>query len=83
MATKSKTTNEVKIGNKAPHYWPREEKDAEGNVVQPAVYAGLMVHADVRIGDTNRSGPHCVDVAEDATDEQIRAAILAQYGVQP
>jgi hypothetical protein len=83
MATKPKLANEVKISNKAPHHWPREEKDAEGNVVQPAVYAGLMVQADARIGDTHRSGPHCVDVPEDATDAQIHAAILAQYGVQP
>lgn len=79
MATKPITS--VTIGSKAAHYWPREERDADGNITQPAVYAGLMVHADIRIGSDSRVGPHCVDLPEDATDAQITAALLQQYGV--
>jgi hypothetical protein len=79
MATKPATS--VTIGSKAAHYWPREEVDADGNIITPGVYAGLMVHADIRIGGDSRSGPHCVDLPEDATDAQIRVALLAQYGV--
>lgn len=78
MATK--LTTQVTVGSKAPHYWPQEQCDEAGNVIQPAVYAGLMVHADIRIGGDNRSGQHCVDLPEDATDEQIKVALLAQYG---
>jgi hypothetical protein len=73
-------TTEVNIVSKLAHYWPREERNEEGEVVTPGVYAGLMVQADIRIGADNRSGPHCVDLPEDASYEQIKAALLAQYG---
>jgi hypothetical protein len=83
MATKQEPapTTEVNIVSKLAHYWPREERNEEGEIVTPGVYAGLMVQADIRIGGDNRSGQHCVDVPEDASDEQIKAALLAQYGV--
>ena len=79
MATKPATS--VTLGSKAPHFWPQEQRDEEGNITEPAVYAGLMVHAEIHIGSDSRSGPHCVDLPEDASDDQIKTALLSQYGV--
>lgn len=79
MATKP--TNIVTLGARAPHFYPPEERDADGNVVSEATYAGLMVAATIQIGTSTHSGPHCVDLPFDATDDQITAALLAQYGV--
>ena len=76
-------TPSVAVKSRAPYYYPAAVHDAEGNEISPAVYAGLMVGVDVVLADGIRSGTQVVDVAEDATDEQIAAAVLALYGVTP
>lgn len=74
-------TNTVTLGARAPHFYPPEERDAQGNITREATYAGLMVTANIQIGTSTHTGPHCVDLPFDATDDQIKAALLTQYGV--
>lgn len=77
----SQFTPVVSINSRAPYFYPPAQHDAEGNEVSPAVYAGLMVSVDIVLEDGSRSGSQVVEVAEDATDEQIKTAVLALYGV--
>lgn len=69
----------IVTGCKAPHYYPAEQIDDDGNVTEHGVYAGMIVSASVQIGGDVRTGAHCIDVPEDATDEQVKSAIVAQY----
>jgi hypothetical protein len=71
----------VTINSKSPHYSADAVLDEEGNVITPAVYAGLMVSASIEIGDTSRSGPHFVNLPATASDSEIEGDLLAQYGV--
>jgi len=75
----------ITIHSREPYYWPREvtETDADGNVfiVEPAVYAGLMLNVDIQADGSSRSGQQVVELAEDATDEQCQAAVAAMYGI--
>jgi short subunit fatty acids transporter len=75
----------ITIHSREPYYYPREvtEIDADGNVVivQPAVYAGLMVSIDMQSESSSRSGTQVVEVAPDASDDDIKAAVLALYGL--
>jgi inosine-uridine nucleoside N-ribohydrolase len=78
-------TTTITIHSREPYYWPREvtETDAEGNVVvvEPAVYAGQMLSVDIQSDGSSRSGQQVVEVAEDATDDECRAAVAALYGI--
>lgn len=65
---------------RAPHFYPPEERDEKGNVTKEATYAGLMVTAVIQIGTSTHSGPHCVELPIDASDDQIKTALLTQYG---
>ena len=75
----------ITIHSREPYYWPREVTgtDADGNVVviEPAVYAGLMVSLDMQADGTSRSGTQVVEVAEDASDDEIKAAVRKLYGL--
>lgn len=44
--------------------------------------SGLYVYADVSSGDNRWSSPLFLeDLPEEATDEEIRAAVLSKYGI--
>lgn len=43
--------------------------------------AGLWVNADVATDSSSYSGPVLLDLPEDASDEAIKAALAAAYGL--